>query len=70
MPLRHGSRGTVAAGAACGASPRVSTTQATSDRSATHEIAISAPRQPPTSQPASGTASAAAPVEPIWIPVV
>ena len=49
------------------ASRQVSTTQATSESSATHEIAISAPRQPP-SQPASGTASAAALVEPIWMP--
>ena len=67
--LRHGSRGTVAAGAACGSSPRVSTTQAISERRATQEIAINAPRQP-ASQPASGTASSAALVEPIWMPVV
>ena len=46
MPLRHGSRGTETAGTVCGASPQVSTTQASSERSATHEIAISAPRQP------------------------
>jgi hypothetical protein len=69
VALRQGRRGTETDGAACGASPHVSTTQAASDASATLEIAISAPRQPP-SQAARGTASAAAPVEPIWIPVV
>ena len=44
--LRHGSLGTDTAGAVWGVSPQVSTTQATSESSATHEIAIRAPRQP------------------------
>ena len=58
-----------AGGRTCGSPPRSRIAHAIAIAQATTEKAISAPRQPP-STAASGTASAAATVDPIWMPVV